>query len=409
MKKFVAAIVSLSILATVSLVTLVNAKPYQDPIAASVAVAGEAQNCTDLRVAIAKGGKVKVAPDRYYFLDTVVLKNTTSLEGEYADLTTLDFTRMTDPTKEAIRIDRVWGYEISRITIVGNRRDVIQNGVVTQAANAIGILNSTNTPNANGSYGTCSGSAVWSHVIIAGFKKGLVVGSQTNYIAASENLYLALKIVMCDTCVELNDYNTLNHKFIMPQFGDCFCGIRTNGASYVSVDGGSFSACKGVLFDMVQCSAAKFRDCRMEDSGVFFRGGTTMTEGHSIIDGCQIHQSSTFGSENSSAYANGWKSPIIVGGAHSLKVTSTFVSCTVPGWPAVYSLTNGYVEATGNSCNIDPNGDMFAGTNKTVFVTSLQATPLGRVFTKGNRYTDAGMVPKTPNSWYPDQTYPLAP
>lgn len=398
MKKLVAAIVSLSILATVSLATLVNAKPYQDPIAASVAVAGEAQNCTDLRVAIAKGGKVKVSPGRYYFLDTVVLSGTTGFDGEYADLTTLDFTRMTDPTKEAIRIDRVWGYEISRITIVGSR-----------SSNAIGVLNSSNTPNANGSYGTCSGSAVWNHVIIAGFKKGLVIGSQTSYIAASENLYLALKIVQCDTCVELNDYNTLNHKFIMPQFGDCLCGIRTNGASYVSVDGGSFSACKGVLFDMVQCSAAKFRDCRMEDGGVFLRCGTTMTEGHTIVDGCQIHQSQSFGTADSSAYANGWKSPIIVGGAHSLKVTSTFVSCTVPGWPAIYSLTNGYVEATGNSSNIDPNGNMFSGTNKTVFVNSLSANPPGRVFTKGNRYTDSGMVPQNPNSWYPDQTYPLAP
>jgi len=406
MKKFIAAFITLSVALAVSITTFVNAKTYQDPIAQAVAVAGEAQNCTDLRVAIAKGGRVKVPPGRYYFLDTVVIKGTTTIEGEYAATTTWDFTKMTAPNKEAVRIDRVWGYEISRITIVGNRRDIVQNGVVVQAANAIGILNSTTTPNANGAYGTCSGSSIWSHVIIAGFKKGVVVGNSAKYIAASENLYLALKIVMCDTCFELNDYNTLNHKFIMPQMGDCFCGIRTNGASYISVDGGSFSACKGVLFDMVQCSAAKFRDCRMEDSGVFYRGGTTRTEGNTLIEGCQIHQASTFATDDSTAYANGWKSPIIVGGEHSLKVTNSFISCTVPGWPAIYGLSGGYIEATGNSCNINPEGNMFSGSNKTIFVNSLNATQPGRVFTKGNRYTDSGMVPK---GWYPDQTYPLAP
>lgn len=409
MKKLFVAIISLSIIATVSLATLVNAKPYQDPIAASVAVPGEAQNCTDLRVAIAKGGKVKVAPGRYYFLDTVVLSGTTGIEGEYADTTNLDFTRMRDPSKEAIRIDRVWGYEISRVSIIGNRKDIVQNGVVTQVANAIGVLNSTTVPNANGTYGTCSGSAIWSHVIIAGFKKGLVIGSQTNYIAASENLYLAMKIVQCDMCIELNDYNTLNHKFIMLQMGDCLFGLRTNGASYVSVDGGSFSACRGVLFSMSQCSSVKLRDCRMEDSGIFLQCGTTMTAGTSIVEGCLIHQRQTWGTDDTSAYGNGWKSPIIVGGAHNLKVTSSFISCTSTGWPAIYSLTTGSVVAVDNVCTVDPDGTMFAGTNKTVFVTSLNANPLGRVFAKGNRYTDAGMVPKTPNSWYPDQTYPLAP
>jgi len=400
MKKFIAAIVSLSIIATVSIATFVNAKPYQDPIALAVAVPGEAQNCTDLRVALAKGGRVKVAPGRYYFLDTVCLKNTTAVEGEYADLTYWDFTRMTDPSKEAVRIDRVWGYEISRISIVGNRRDIVQNGVVVQAANEIGILNSTTTPNANGSYGTCSGSAIWSHVIVAGFKKGIVVGDSTKYIAASENVYTQLKIVMCDQCIELNDYNTLNHKLIMLQMGDCNVGIRTNGASYVSVDGGSFSACKGVLFDMQLCSGAKFRDCRMEDSGVFLRCGTSMTAGNTIVEGCQIHQRANFGTDNTSAYVNGWKSPIIVGGSHFLTVRNTFFSCTSTGWPAIYNGSNGYVQAIGNTCTVDPNGSMFAGPNKTTFINSLNPAPLGKVYTRGNAWVDAGQVLK---GWYADQ------
>lgn len=400
MKKFIAAIVSLSIIATVSLATLAYAKPYQDPLAASVAVPGEAQNCTDLRVALAKGGRVKVAPGRYYFLDTVVLKNTTAVEGEYADLTYWDFTRMLDPNKEAVRIDRVWGYEISRISIVGNRRDIVKNGVVTQAANAIGILNSTNTPNANGSYGTCSGSSIWSHVIISGFKKGLVVGDSSRYIAASENVYTQLKIVMCDLCVELNDYNTLNHKFIMPQWGGCLIGLRTNGAAYVSVDGGSFSACYGILFDMVQCSKAEFRGCRMEDSGVFLRCGTTMTCGSTTVEGCLIHQRASFGTDNTSAYCNGWKSPMVVGGAHSLICNYNFISCTAPGWPAIYSTTTGCVDAVLNKCNIDPAGSLFSCPNKTLFVQTVGASLVGTVYTRNNTWTDGGLARK---GMYPNQ------
>jgi len=405
MKKFLSVITMLSILAMFSVATLVNANHYQDPIANAVAVPGEAQNCTDLRVAIAKGGRVKVAPGRYYFLDTVVLKNTTAVEGEYADLTYWDFTRMKDPSKEAVRFDRVWGYEISRITIVGNRNDIVQNGVVVQAANSIGILNSTNTPNANGAYGTCSGSAIFSHVIIAGFDKGLVLGSQTNYIAASENLYLGLKIVQCKWCIELNDYNTLNHKFIMLQMGDCDFGLRTNGASYISVDGGSFSSCRGVLFEMVQCSSFKLRDCRMEDSGIFLRCGTTMTAGTSIVEGCLIHQRQGWGTDNTSAYCNGWKSPIVVGGAHFLKVSNCFISCTTTGWPAIYAVTTGGVTAQDNVCTVDPKGNMFVGENKTTFISYLGSAQ-GKYRASGNAWSDAGQVLK---GWYPEQSYALAP
>jgi len=350
----------------------------------------EAQNVLDLRAALAQGGRVTIPAGRYYFNDTLVIDRQTIVEGAGQDSTTLDFTRMTDPTKEAIRIDRAWGYEISNIAIAGNR-----------TLNSIGVLNSTNTPNANGSYGTCSGSAIWSHVMIYGFKKGVVVGDGSRYIAASEVVYVQLKIVMCDTCFELNDYNTLNHRFILPQFGDCNVGLRTNGASYVAIDGGSFSACRGILFDMVQCNAARFRDCRMEDSGVFLRCGTTSTAGNTIVEGCLIHQKANFATDNTSAYANGWKSAIVVGGSHVLRVSDTFISSTVPGWPAVYSLTKGLVEATGNTCNIDPSGPLFVGPNKTLFVQSLAAAPTGKVYTRNNMWTDSGQVLK---GWYPDQS-----
>jgi len=338
----------------------------------------ESQNVIDLRAQIAKGGKVIIPPGRYYFNDTLVLSGTTSLVGDYRDLCTLDFTQMQDPTKEAIRIDRVWGYEISNVVIVGNR-----------AANAIGVLNSTVVPNANGSYGTCSGSAILNHVIIAGFKKGLVIGDGTKYIAASENVYIHLQVVQCDTCIELNDYNTLNHKFIMLQMGDCNTGMSTKGASFISVDGGSFSSCKGVLFAMSSCSASRFRDCRMEDSFIFLFCGTTCTASNHIIDGCQIHQRASVATEKADV-----KSPIIVGGSAILTVKNSFISQTALNWPVIWDQHNcngGLIEAIGNTTTIDPSVTPF-----------IQAHPRPgcRRLTRNNMWTDGGQVFK---GWHLDE------
>lgn len=355
----------------------------------------EAQNVIDLRNKLAAGGEVIIEPGRYVLERPLVITRATSLKGRYRDLTTIDCRQMTDPTLPGLMIDRVWGYELSNFVVQGNR-----------TLNAIGILNSTNTPNANGTSGTCSGSAIWSHIIVAGFKTGVVIGDGTRYVAASENLYTHLEVVQCDTCIALNDYNTLNHKFIMLQMGDCNRGMTTYGASYISVDGGSFSSCRGVLFDMVNCMAAKFQDCRMEDSGMFLRCGTSGTAGNTIVEGCLIHQSARWATDNTSVYANGWKSPIVVGGAHFLTVRNCFIACTVSDWPAIYSLSYGLVEAVGNQCTIDPSGNMFFGPNKTTFVNSLAATPNGKVYTRGNMWTDGGQVFK---GWYPDQTYPLVP
>jgi len=341
----------------------------------------EAQNVLDLRAAVAKGGKVTVAPGRYYFNDTLVISGATSLVGDYRDLCTLDFTQMTDPTKEAIRIDRVWGYEISNLVIVGSR-----------ATNAIGVLNSTIVPNANGSYGTCSGSAIWSHVIVAGFKKGIVIGDGTKYIAASENLYSHLEVVQCDTCIELNDYNTLDHTFIMLQMGDCNTGMITNGAAFITVQSGSFSSCKGVLFAMAACSASRFRDCRMEESNIFLLCGTTCTASNHIVDGCQIHQRAGLGTENTTAYGNGWKSPLIVGGSAALTIRNTFISQTAVGWSPVLDVHNcagGYVEAIGNTATVGPSVTPF-----------ISANAVSKKYARHNLWTDGGQVFK---GWYPDQ------
>lgn len=352
------------------------------------AVTGEDAATANLRQLIENGGEVIVPPGRYTFLDTLVVSRTTSIKGAYRDLCIFDFSKMVDPTKEAIRIDRMWGYELSNITITGNR-----------TTNSLGILNSTTIPNANGTYGTVSGSAIWSHIIVSGFKTGIQIGSPTQYIAASENVYTHLEVAQCDTCIKLYDYNTLNHRFIMLLMGDCNTGMTTNGASYVSVDSGSFSSVKGIVFDMAACSASRFRDCRMEEGNVFLRCGTTSTATNHIVDGCQIHQRASLGAtppEDTSLYANGWQSPFVVGGSAVLTVRNTFISMTTKNFSPILDVHNapgGAIEATGNTCNIDPSIRPFKSVNNSHLT--------GRWFIQRNQWTNSGQIFK---GWYPDSS-----
>jgi len=338
----------------------------------------EAQNVLDLRAAVAKGGKVTVAPGRYYFKDTLVLSGLTSLIGEYRDYCVLDFTQL-PAGKEALRIDRVWGYELSNLSIVGNRSN-------------IGVLNSTTVPNANGSYGTCSGSAIWNHVIVYGFRKGIVIGDGTRYIAASENLYNGLVITQCDVGIELNDYNTLDHLFTMLQIGDCGTGMITNGAAYITVVGGSFSSIKGVLFNMSACEASRFTSCRMEESNIFLLCGTTCTVSNHVVEGCLLHQRAGLDKESTSMYANGWKSPLIVGGSANLTTTNTAIIQSGNQWRPILDMHNcagGMIEATGNTAT-SPGPFISPNSNKTC-----------RILAQRNQCTDAGQVFI---SWYPDQS-----
>lgn len=342
----------------------------------------ESQNVIDLRAACAAGGRVRVAPGRYILERPLTLTGCTSLIGDYRDLCTIDGSQMTDPTQPIIMIDRMWGYEISNITVTGSR-----------TLNAVGILNATNTPNANGSYGTVSGSAIFSHVIISNCQTGLVIGDGTKYIAASENIYTHLEIAQCDTCIKLNDYNTLDHKFHMLQMGDCNTGMITQGASFISVDAGSFSSCKGVLFAMGSCSASRFRDCRMEESNIFLLCGTTGTVTNHIVDGCQLHQRASLTTENTSAYANGWQSPIVVGGSAILTVRNSFISQPNNNWSPILDVHNvpgGGVEASGNTATVDPSVKPFS---------SVSRSTTARYRIERNAWTDGGQVFK---GWYPD-------
>jgi len=353
-------------------------KAFGDPLPTT----GEAQNVIDLRAAVAAGGVVNVQPGTYVFMDTLVLTGVTSLRSTSSlDFCVFDFRSMVDPTKEAMRIDKNWDYEISNITIRGNR-----------ATNAIGILNSSATPTA---YGTVSGFGIFSHVFIYGFQKGLVVGDGNRYIAASENIYQGLKITQCDRCIELNDYNTLNHLFIMLQMGDCGEGMVAQGAGYITVQSGSFSSVKGCLFKMDHCSASRIRDCRMENGNVFFLGGTTGTgEGHDV-SGCLAHQDPQLSTYDTSAYANGWQSPFIVGGAARLVVRNcTVIQSSAPNWPTILDVHNcpgGYIEAVGNSSTVDPS--------KTPFISPNASTTLRRL-SQFNMWTESGQVFK---GWYADQ------
>ena len=351
----------------------------------AVAVAGESQSCTDLRIACAAGGKVIIKPGRYNFLAPLILTKTTSLIGDYRDLSILDFTQMTDPTQPAIRLDRMWGYEIKNITIAGNRK-----------LNAVGVLNSTTTPNTNGSYGTCSGAAVFDHVFIYGFQKGLVVGNRDLHIAASENTYNQLNITQCDRCIELNDFNTLNHLFSMLLMSDCNEGLVTNGGSYVTVVGGSSSSCIGPVFDLANCSAAFVEAYRQEEGGVFARCGTTSTAGQFTFENCMMHQRAGFQTEDTSKWVNGWKCQIACGGSSFVTLRNNFMRTTVSNdSPVIYAhnAPGGFIELIGNTST-------YAGTGPLVRKGKSITTYPGRVMMRNNGKVNAGNVFL---GWFPDQ------
>jgi len=376
MKKTLYAFFAMAFAALVVLPSPSKTTPQQSAVVVGV----EAQNVVDLRAAIAKGGRVIVPSGRYYFLEPLVLRGTTSLIGDYRDLVTFDFTRMTNPDQEAMRIDRVWGYEIRNISIVGDR-----------TKNAIGVLNSTTTPNANGSYGTCSGASVWDHVLISGFKKGLVIGNRDLYIAASENTYNHLQITRCGRCIEINDFNSLNHLFTMLAMGDCNEGLVTNGGSYITVKLGSISSCRGVCFDLGNCSSFTVEGFRVEDSGVFIRGGTTSTAVRITISGCMLHQSVNYATDNSSAFVNGWKNLVCVGGSAFLIMRDNFLSPTVNVPPVLnmHNSTGGLIEMTGNTCTVPLSVPLVSANNSTTERLFLKNN--GRVNT-GNQFQE----------WYPD-------
>lgn len=349
----------------------------------------EAQNVIDLRAAIAKGGKVTVPAGRYILERPLILSGLTSFIGAYRDWVTIDGSQMTDPTLPIMMIDRVWGFEVSNFTITGNR-----------ALNSIGILNSTNTPNANGSYGTCSGSAIFSHIIISNCKKGLVVGDGSKYVAASENVYTQLEVIMCDRCIELNDYNTLDHLFFMLCMGACNEGMVINGASHISVYGGSLSAIKGFAFVAGHCSALSLNDVRMEEGNGFVMIGGACTLMSACLKNCLIHQRANLAQENTTQWTNGWKSPIIAGGSSKVRVESCFISMTAgrlyangPHWPPIMDAHNcagGYINANGNHTTVDPSASPFV---------NAHSQPGVKVRAYDNMWADAGEVFK---GWHAD-------
>lgn len=343
----------------------------------------ETSDVLDFRAKVAAGGKVNIPPCRLYFKDTLVLNKPVSIVGEYRDFCNLDFTQMAVPTNNAIEIDRVWGYELQNISIIGKRR-----------VNGVGIWNNTRTPNINGSYGTCSGSAILKHLIVYGFDIGLQIGDQNKYIASSENTYEQLQVTGCRVCIQLNDYNTLNHLFNMLLMGDCDYGLVTNGASYIIVNGGSISACNGVAFNLGACSAAFLNFVRMEDSNVFALAGTTGTAIKLYIKGCQLHQMAGLSTKNTTKFANGWQSPIIIGGSGLLTAEDNFISVTAKNFSAILDIHNtpgGLIVANNNTCTIDPS--------ITPFISKNVNAKNCRVKAVNNMWTDAGQVFK---GWYPD-------
>lgn len=344
----------------------------------------ESQDVLDLRAKIANGGSVYLERGkRYYFNDTLQVNKPVRILGDQRDFSYLDFSQMNDPTKNLVELDRIWGYEIANLTITGKK------GVNT----GVGIWNSTRTQ-VNGQYGTVSGSAIFSHLIISYCGKGIQIGDRNLLVAGSENIYDAIAIFGVDTCLELNDLNTLNHTLRMLQMGECNYGLKTNGASYIMVDGGSISACKGVAFDMAACSAAMFRAVRMEDSNMFLRGGTTTTTNQYTVELCEMHQRKGLSTENTSLWANGWKSAIAIGGSAILICRNNFFSMQ-GGMSAVLDVHNsagGAIVMTDNTCYSDLNPSPTA-------LVSVSPNSTARKYYKRNMAVTAGAQFQ---AYYPD-------
>lgn len=357
----------------------------------------ESQAVIDLRAAVAAGGEVRLPTGVLQFASPLVLSHVvnqhfpTSLVGGGSQVTRLDFSQaVPDSTGIMLRIENQWGYRLQGFSVVGSGRANGQTG--------IGVVSTI--PNSNGQYGTISGQAIWDHVNVGAFQTGVKLGDNVNNQATSEIQFNNCAIQQCKVCILGENYNTLDLLFNMLQMGDCETGFVSNGAGYVTVVGGSFSAVRGFCFVFGQCSSATLIECRMEEGcGLAMVGGACTGQQLSLY-GCMAHQRAGLANEDTSAWMNGWKSPVVAGGSSRLTVEDcTFLMTAgnlIPSipWTPIYDAHNcigGLIRAYGNSCNLDPA--------KVPFINN-HPQPGVRVDAKFNMWTDAGLVFK---GWYPDQ------
>ena len=68
----------------------------------------ETSDVLNFRNQVAAGGKIYLPPSKLHFTDTLTFPSKcVSIIGDYRDLCYLDFSQMTDPTKNSIELDRM--------------------------------------------------------------------------------------------------------------------------------------------------------------------------------------------------------------------------------------------------------------------------------------------------------------
>lgn len=333
-----------------------------------------------IRQQVAAGGPVVIPPGVHFFYSPLVLDHQvdehfpTSLIGGGAQVSILDFSRMADLTQSAIRVDRQWGYRFEGFQVRGSGR---KNG-------GIGIEVATTHPNADGSFGTCSGQSVWDHLTVAGFSTGIKVGDRAKLQAASEMEYRNVKVAQCGTCIVLSDFNTLNHLFFMLQMGDCDYGLRTDGASSISVMSGSSSAVRNYCFGFFNCDKASVRDYRVEDSACGVACGSSQTASQFMLENCQFHQRQGLEKETIDYWS---KSCIVIGGSASLIVNNCNMDSQISDSPILWA-HNGHDGAL----IVNAGSSTFAG--PLVRVGNMPGLRPGKLIINNVARTDAGHVPK---------------
>jgi len=358
---------------------IIGINPSSEQIPQAIVV--ESVAVQTIRQQVAAGGLVVIPPGVHFFYSPLVLDHQvdqhfpTSLVGGGAQVSILDFTRMADPTQSAVRVDRQWGYRFEGFQVRGSGR---KNG-------GIGIEVATTHPNANGSFGTCSGQSVWDHLTVAGFTTGVKVGDRAKLQAASEMEYRNLAVSQCGTCVSLSDFNTLNHLFTMLQMGDCDYGLVTDGASSVVVQSGSSSSVKNVVFMLGNCDKATIRDYRVEESAVGVVFGTTTTVCQCLIENSQFHQRAGLDKETTGFWA---KNCIVLGsGPSHMTISHCNMDSQISDCPIIWA-------HNGDDGSLTVNNGSSSYVGNLVRVGNMPNLRPGRLVINNVARTDAGHLPK---------------
>jgi hypothetical protein len=219
-----------------------------------------------------------------------------------------------------------------------------------------------------GSGGTDSGTATLAAVFdkcsVSGFNTGIIDG---NYGGSSEILWNSLSLYNCNTGWVSDDFNTLNHVFVMLQMGGCGVGLDSGAGEGFHVYGGSSSQSSICDFNVQSNGACDVTSFRNENSVGFVRG-----QGGSILLKNCNQKASVLAGDFNAAVPGG----VSVSGVFDRLVID---NCQLDGWVSLGALGGANSIAITNSfVQVDPNNNM---------PISLQSSDFGtitRLFLKHN-------------------------